>query len=301
MKNRQNYIPNIKSQAIPLLDNVESQLDNSFQYAYFEKSDKKIANYWHIHPEIELVYLEDGSGKRQVGEHISYFSSGELILIGSNLAHNGYADRLFNKEKECVIQMREKLLDTSFKHIPEMGHIHFLLMRAKKGISFQGNIKRLVGERMKDMLFMTPFERLIQLLRILDKLAKWEEYELLNIETPVIVVNRHDSERLNTIFDYVRQNFQQEIPLADVASHINMTVPAFCRYFKKHTNLTFTQYVNKVRIVHACKLLNEETMSIAEVSFECGFNNFSHFNRHFKKITGKSPSQYRKDLDPFHL
>ena len=75
-----------------------------------------------------------------------------------------------------------------------------------------------------------------------------------------------------------------------------MTVPAFCRYFKKSTSKTFTKLVNEYRIVHATKLLSESQMSIADIAFECGFNNFSHFNKLFKEFTGKSASKYRGEL-----
>jgi transcriptional regulator GlxA family with amidase domain len=75
-----------------------------------------------------------------------------------------------------------------------------------------------------------------------------------------------------------------------------MTVPAFCRYFKKVTGKTFTKLVNEYRVVHATKLLSESQMSITEICYECGFNNFSHFNKLFKEFTGKSASKYRGQL-----
>jgi transcriptional regulator GlxA family with amidase domain len=94
----------------------------------------------------------------------------------------------------------------------------------------------------------------------------------------------------------VKNNFQEDIPLIEIADMVSMTVPSFCRYFKKITNKTFVQFVNERRLVHASKLLTEQTMSISEVSFECGFNNFSHFNKSFKAFTGQNPSEYRKQL-----
>jgi transcriptional regulator GlxA family with amidase domain len=98
------------------------------------------------------------------------------------------------------------------------------------------------------------------------------------------------------VFNYVKDNFQQPIALDDVADLVSMTVPSFCRYFKKMTKKTFVQFANEYRIVHACKLLAEQPMSISDVSYESGFNNFSHFNKSFKEFTGKSASQYRHEL-----
>ena len=124
---------------------------------------------------------------------------------------------------------------------------------------------------------------------------------MLNADTVPLIVSSQDGDRINHIYNYVREHFQQELPLEVIASEIAMTVPAFCRYFKKHTQKTFTQFVNEFRIVHACKLLSEEQMSVADVCFECGFNNFSHFNRQFKKVTGFSPTQYKKGLASWEI
>ena len=81
-----------------------------------------------------------------------------------------------------------------------------------------------------------------------------------------------------------------------MAEQASLTVPSFCRYFKMVTNKTFTQFVNEYRLVRASRLLAEQSMSITEVCFESGFNNFSHFNKKFKAFTGQTPSAYRKEL-----
>jgi len=282
----------------PYLEKIEPDLGTSFAYRLFEEAAPKEAPTWHFHPELEIVYVASGSGKRHIGNHISYFSKGDLMLIGPNLPHYGFIDRLTNANKEVVIQMLDTFLGPSFFDIPEMAHISRLFERSRQGLSFKGDTKRQVGERLSDMYYMTPFERVTTLLQVLDVLAKSEEYKILNAETVPLIFNSQDGDRINHIYNYVRRHFQDEIPLSAVASEAALTVPAFCRYFKKHTQRTFTQFVNEYRIAHACKLLSEEYISIADLCFECGFNNFSHFNRVFKKVTGKSPSQYRKELEP---
>ena len=109
-------------------------------------------------------------------------------------------------------------------------------------------------------------------------------------------VNPQEHERIEAIYNYVQENFKQPISLDEIAKEINMTVPAFCRFFKKLTGLTFTKFVNEFRIAYARKVLAEEHKSIADVCFESGFNNFSHFNKTFKETTGESPSNYRKNI-----
>ena len=122
------------------------------------------------------------------------------------------------------------------------------------------------------------------------------DYELLNVSGLTFEVSAQDHERMQLIYKYVETNFQEEINLDQAAQLISMTVPAFCRYFKKLSNKTFIQFTNEFRIAHACRLLTDEDQSIAEVSFDSGFNNLSHFNKQFKKITGLSPRDYRRNL-----
>ena len=134
------------------------------------------------------------------------------------------------------------------------------------------------------------------MLRILQHLATTSDYEILNADGFVFETELQDSTKIDTIYKYIISNFQNHISLEEIADTASMTVPAFCRYFKKSTGKTFTKLVNEYRVVHATKLLSESQMSISDVAFECGFNNFSHFNKLFKEFTGKSALKYRKEL-----
>jgi AraC-like DNA-binding protein len=127
-------------------------------------------------------------------------------------------------------------------------------------------------------------------------LATTKEYSLLNSERITLEIEPQDNKRMNQIFAHVRENFQNSIPLPEIADQVSMTVPAFCRYFKKISGKTFTQFVNEYRLVHAVKLLSEQPISITEICYRSGFNNFSHFNKQFREFTGKSPSAYRNEL-----
>ena len=286
----------------PTLENLAPSFGQSFTMRKFDEPSSNVVPFWHFHPELEIAYISSGNGKRHVGNHISYYKDGDLIFLGPNLPHYGFTDRFTGASSEIVIQLKYDFLGTQLLETPEMEAISGLFERSLRGLVFHGNTKLEIGERLQDIFHMTPFERLIALLNLLNILAKSEEYTLLNASDASIIVNHKDSQRIDSIFKHVRQHFQDEvIPLSDVASLVNMTVPSFCRYFKKHTNKTFTQFVNEFRIVHATKLLSETQDSISTICFDCGFNNFSHFNRYFKKITGKSPSQYRKELNPVPL
>ena len=279
----------------PSLEKIMPALGGSFAVKQYKDPPPEMRSpFWHFHPEIELVYVKGGSGKRHIGNHLSYYNDGELVLIGSMLPHLGFTDRLTGNESETIIQLREDFLGPDFFRSDEMYMITQLFDRARAGISFQGDAKWKIGQRIENLPALDNFARLIELLCILQDLVWATEYEILNADGYSFEVSHVDSERVNIIYDHVRTNFQRPIPLDEIASEVSMTVPAFCRYFKKLSGKTFTRFVNEFRIVHACKLLSEMPSSITDICFESGFNNFSHFNRLFKEMTGKNPSEYRK-------
>lgn len=281
----------------PVLEKIEPEIGQSFALRKFEDANSNTQPFWHFHPELEIVYVKQGNGKRHVGNHISYFQGGELIMLGPNLPHYGFTDRMDGSSQEIVVQMKEDFLGPQFFKLPEMQAIDQLFERSKAGISFYGNTKFKVGSRLASMFHMDAFERLNEFINILQILAQSKEYNLLNASGVTLVVQGQDTDRIDNIYRYVRENFTETINLEEVAALTNMAVPSFCRYFKKVTNKTFTEFVNEFRIVHACKLLSEEKHTISEVCFESGFNNFSHFNKMFKQKTGKSPNEYRKAVE----
>jgi YesN/AraC family two-component response regulator len=280
----------------PSLEIIAPSYGSSFYFSKYDENANIKSHLWHYHPEIELVYVNGGSGKRQIGSHISYYTDGDLILIGSNLPHCGFTNDQTGNKNETVIQMKPDFLGNDFFEIPEMQHIQNLFIQAKAGIAFHGDVKKIVGERIEAMEIQSPIDRLLTMISILNTLERSKEYTILNADGFSIEMQVQDNDRISTVFNYVKDHFQEPIALEDVANLVSMTIPSFCRYFKKITNMTFTSFVNEYRLVHASKLLAEKPISISEICYESGFNNFSHFNKSFKAYTGKSASQYRQEL-----
>ena len=282
----------------PTLKIIEPSFGSSFTLTKYNINYN--SNFWHYHPEIELIFVNGGAGKRQVGSHISYYNNGDLTLIGSNLPHCGFTDELTGNKNEIVIQMKPEFLGEHFFDIPEMINIKNLLQQAKSGITFGGKTKRKIGKKIGKMEDQTPFERLLSIIEILNELElATEDATVLNAEGFRMEMHVQDNERINYIFNYVKDHFKEHIKLDEIAEKVSMTVPSFCRYFKKITHKTFTKFVNDYRLVHACKLLAEKPISISAIAFESGFNNFSHFNKSFKEFTGKNASDYRYELRSF--
>lgn len=287
----------MKRTSKPELEKVEPVFGSSFSCRTYSKDHQnKNHTFWHYHPEIEIVYVNGGAGKRQIGSHISYYRDGDLLLIGSNLPHCGFTEGLTGTEKETVLQLKPDFLGTEFFEIPEMKNVKSLFERAKMGLVYSGNSRKIIGEKIEHLSGRGPYERLIGLLEILKLLESSVEYTVLNARGFILETELQDNHRVNDIFNFVKKEFRRPISLEEMAEQVSMTVPAFCRYFKKTSGKTFTQFVNEYRLAHAAKLLHEKQVSITEVCFESGFNNFSHFNKQFKKFTGKSPSQYRNEL-----
>ncbi|MDH3323558.1 MAG: AraC family transcriptional regulator [Flavobacteriaceae bacterium] len=252
--------------------------------------------FWHFHPEMELVYVNKGQGKRHIGNHLSYFNNSQLILIGANLPHNGFVDRLTTNGAETIVQFKSDFLGDTFLKLPEMASINALFERAKKGILFQTETKKLLGPKIENLLNLQGLTRVLKFIEILNELSVTDDYTLLNADGFAFETEPQDSKKIDIIFKHINRNFQRSISLDEISEKVSMTTPAFCRYFKKATGKTFTKLVNEYRIVHATKLLQENQTSITDICFECGFNNFSHFNKLFKEFTGESASKYRGQM-----
>jgi AraC-like DNA-binding protein len=272
---------------------IEPDAGSSFRLLHHQVSADTFKWHYHYHPEYEIVCVFEGSGRRHVGNHLSNYEDGDLVLIGSNLPHGGFGYGSVGTHEEIVIQFTEDFLGDKFLEKPEMEAIKKLFERAKQGISFQGETKNTLSEKFKNLLHLSHFERLIELLNILQNLAKSDEYVFLNQANIRYNFSQKDQERLGRVYRFVEENYFQEIDIQRVAEICNLTVPAFCNYFKKNLNQTFTDFTNEYRINQACKMLLEGH-EIVDICFGCGFNNVSYFGRVFKQIKGTNPSQFRR-------
>lgn len=282
----------------PTLEKINPGIDSSV--FVHRSSDQRITPpFWHFHPELELVFVDKGEGRRHIGNHLSYFHNSQLLLIGANLPHSGFSDKFTRTGSETYIQFRQDFLGEGFLNTPEMSSIAALFERAKKGLLFQREAKDEIGPKIKELVNYQGFNRILKLLDVLQDLALSKDYILLNVDGFAFETTIQDSNRIEEVYKHINHNFGRAISLDEISDLASMTVPAFCRYFKKSTGRTFTRFVNEFRIVQARRLLSETNNSISDISIECGYNNFSHFNKLFKEYAGKSASEYRKDLNRF--
>jgi AraC-like DNA-binding protein len=266
---------------------------SSFKLIHWRSQDDRF--FWHQHPQYEIIYVKKGSGKLHVGNHLGQYTEGEVMFIGPNLPHSGLGYGVIGKREDIIVQLDENFLGQDFMNAPEMVHVKKMFERAIYGIIFRGEARKKIGKKIEGLLNKSGLERLILLMEIIRLMSETSDIQILNDLDSRFAFRHQDEERIDRIYTFVENHHQAEINIEEVAALTNLTVPSFCRYFKKMTNMTFTDFLNEFRINKACKLLHDE-MSISQVCFESGFNNISHFNKTFKNQKGQSPRDYRNEI-----
>lgn len=249
---------------------------------------------WHFHEEYEIIYIIKGSGVRLVGDNISNFQSGELVLVGPNMPHLWRTTKDISSVDRIIIKFGESPNGIDLFDLPEFSNIQALLKNSNTGISFQPDVIQMVHDHFLEIADAAGPQKWIHLLQILTILSNNMDYERLSSPYLSVSTQNMGEVRLSTVISYISENFDKEIPLDEIADIASMTVQSFCRYFKKRTNKTFIQFLNEYRIGKACVLLIENKIPIGQIWSELGFNSSTNFNRVFKRLYGCTPLDFRK-------
>lgn len=257
---------------------------------------------FHFHKECQLVYVVESAGRRIIGDSVENFDNDELILLGPDIPHVWHNDSsYFSRDnyqhaRSVALFIEPDKLLTAMAQFGLGRQTELLLKKSKRGMMFSGQAKKSLKKLLLDMTEQTPFTQLISFMRILDILTRTREYELLASQGYVNTYQAKDNDRIDMVFKHVFEHFRKDIQLEDVSRLVNMNKQAFCRYFKSRTQKTFVQFVNEVRVGHACKLLAEGDLAISGLAYECGFNSLSNFNRFFREIKHMTPREYIRSL-----
>ena len=273
------------------LENISADKDSSFRILLTPNLNDLF--YWHFHPEYEIVYVEAEQGFRHIGDHISKYEGSDIALIGPNIPHLNFDYGSKTTVDTVVVQMKDNFLGSEFFSLPEITSINNLFERARSGLAFYGGTKKLAGQKLKTLHLLPHLEQLLSLLQILNLLANSDEVEQLKVRPIASVSVFKEQQRLQKIYHFIEANYQDNIDVNDVAKLCHLTTAAFCRYFKKSTHYTFTDFLNYFRINQSKKSLMQNK-SITEACYESGFENLSYFNKVFKKFTGENPSSFKK-------
>src|SRR5579859_657807 len=282
----------------PSREIISPAKDASFYMTHFKAPALCHEDYWHFHPEFEIVYVPHGKGKRFIGHRASRYMGGDLVLLGPNILHNtfnfGFESPAATYE-EYVIQFKREQIETMTDYFPEFAGVAKLLKKAETGIAVTGKAKHRIGGLIKKMYGLGPFPRLMQLFGVLGEMSLTADTRDLRARESLPLSAAHSS-RIQQVYQFIQTRYQDEVATRQIAGHLAMTESSFCRFFKQATGKTLKQALTEVRIHKARLLLTGSDLSIAAVAAHAGFNNVSLFNRVFKLLTNNTPRQYRESM-----
>ncbi len=263
--------------------------------------DDRDKNAFHYHDHYEISFITKGAGKRIVADSILNFHPGDMVFIGRKLPHVWLSDREYqfvpDRSLEMIsLQFTLDVLPPGMLSLPEFSGIKKALELAERGIQITGNTLNEASGIMLQMPYLDSFERMLQFLRLLNVIGSSADY--ISLASDEYVKKRIDNhnKRISMIHQYLLANYRKEINLIELADLVNMAEGSLCRFFREKAGCTPFEYLNRIKTDLACKLLMNNDMSITEVAMESGFNNLSHFNKQFRKNTGTTPRDYRREL-----
>jgi AraC-like DNA-binding protein len=261
-----------------------------------------VNNRWHYHLEVELIHFKKGEGTQFIGDNIKRFKSGDVVIVGSNLPHYWRFDDLYFEENAKVhadirvSHFTENFWGDQFLHLPENQSIKTVLEKARRGLQVTGKARQRVAEILDQLLHVEGPQRVMLLIDALHTISTGKGLVALSSMGFKHDFVESENDRINAIYDYSLKNSKRKIQLEEIASVANISPNSFCRYFKSRTRKTYSQFLIEIRVGHACKLLIENNLSIKQLCYESGFNNFTSFHKYFKMITGKSPLTYQREF-----
>jgi len=254
---------------------------------------------WNYHPEYELHLIRHSSGHYMVGDHIDRFEPGNLVLVGPNLPHAWFSDLDHGataiERRDVVLQFRGEWFESLVRVCPELRHTLPLIAASSQGLEFTGVHAAKAAALLQSMEYLDDVGRVARLIELLERLTHCAHKPLAS---PHYCLEHIDlrSDQVDAVLQYVHQHFDRRLSMADIAARQGMTPSTFSRFFKRSTGDTFVAFVRRLRIDYACRLLLDDSQSVAEVCFQVGYGNLSNFNRHFRRATGHTPRAYRLAL-----
>lgn len=256
---------------------------------------------FHAHPELELVYILEGHGKRIIGNVIEPFEPGDMVFIGSNTPHVWLSDPVYYdttatlRSKAIVAYFNQDIFQSFFQSVKALNDIYQMIQNVSGGICILGDDRKEIAERLKALSGKQGYEKIEGLIRILYLIS-------ISPNKRNIITNEQDlffsvhSDKLIEVLRYIEDNLHRRLTLACVAEIACMAEHSFCRFFKRRTKKRFSRYIEELRISRAKKMLIEDDKPVAVISDDCGYNSSSHFGKVFKRHTGLTPCQFKNDI-----
>ncbi|MCX8472500.1 MAG: AraC family transcriptional regulator [Sediminibacterium sp.] len=269
------------------------QKNEHLSFLCYEVNVPSFDFFWHYHPEYELTYIQNGYGKRLVGDSYENFKAGDLVLLGPHLPHTWITEK--GKKETCraiVIQFTRAFVEQLFL-FPEMNSFEKLFAKTDRGLQFKTAENDDCVLLLQQMIKRNNISRFSLLLQLLELLMNKKSTSIASAKYKLLKGNE-DQLRINKVFQYVQKEFKEGVSLNQAAGIIHLSESAFCKFFKKASGKTFSDYTNEIRIAYSCQLLLETDKPINEIAYECGFESLTYFNRIFLRKKKMKPRIYRK-------
>ncbi len=255
----------------------------------------------HKHEEHQITLIASGTGTLICGEHLGRFAPGDVFFFGSNQPHVLKCDEEYYREESqkqaCMISLffQDDSLGTKFLELNEARDLKKFLSRAKYGIRFSPGTSRAASSLFEASVNKQGLTLIVGFLELIDVLMSDPNPQLLSHQL-LPSMNDDEGQRMNAVVQYTLKHFKSPIGIEEIASVANMASNSFCRYFKLRTRKTYLNYLNEIRIAHACQLLRKNRLAVGQVAHLSGFKNLAHFNRSFKKVMQVTPGKYGREV-----
>jgi AraC-like DNA-binding protein len=280
----------------PLFEDIGSKRGAN-SYVAYRYATSAFPFLWHYHPEYELTLIMEGSGERMVGDSHEYFFPGDLVLLGPGLPHTWVSEM---QSAAVVVQFAESFIAPLLQY-PECERIRQLLARTSQGLAFPVAGLGKGGDLMASIIRLPAAKsagRITGLLDVLQALAGSRSIAR-PLASPYFqpAMGKKTEGRIGKVFQYIHQHSADTVSLGEMAALINLSESAFCKFFKRTTGKTFSDYLTDIRIGQACHLLSESDETISEVAYRSGFESLTYFNRVFLRKKGMRPREFRKGIN----
>lgn len=278
----------------PRLEEVRSQRQSSFYMLHQKEPTSRCFDFWHFHPEFELVYIPNGEGVRYIDTTITHFSDGDLFILGPNIPHNTfYYGRSTDHNEQFIIQIGQEKIEELSGSFKEFESLKELLIEAQTGVYIDHESKHEIGKLISEMVAEKPMSKLLKLFEVLSEIQFSNHKSNLGAGM-LISSSKGNMERIRRVLDIINDGYQNPISTRSVARELSMTETSFCRFFVNSTGKTFKTMLNEFRIQRACNLLITTSLKVNVISIRVGFNSVPHFYKSFKSSVGTTPTVYRR-------
>jgi AraC-like DNA-binding protein len=282
----------------PYLEHIAAPKDAS--WVFFDRRLERIPFEWHYNSEYELTLTLNSRGQRFVGDSISYYEHGDLVLIGPKIPHTWCSNEAAapgRMQQALVLWFTESFVRGMIEPHVELHPIRQLLKRSTRALTFSETTRAKAQVVITDMLSQPPGARLASLLNLLLLLASDTRPTFLaSVANETVSLPTATEERIARVLSYVHEHYREEILISKLARIAALSRSSLHRLFRLHTSMTISSYMSQLRIGNACALLLNTQKPISLIADEVGYKNLANFNRRFKIVKDQTPREFRRAL-----